>query len=396
MSNPPSLEVADIFRAFGPRFRQQQAGHLPLRQLRAMSAIERCRTAALGGHIYQCDHCQERVIAYNSCRNRHCPKCQGAQRMCWLEARQHELLPVEYFHVVFTLPSDLRPLALRNQKILYSLLFRSAAEALLEVAADPKHLGARLGVLAVLHTWGQQITHHPHVHCIVPGGGLSPARDRWISARPGFLLPVRVLGRVFRGKFLAGLKAVYKAGELALVGAVSDLASAPRFSKLLDNLYRQEWVVYSKPSFERPETVLKYLARYTHRVAFSNQRLVRLDGETVVLTWKDYRHRGRRRLLHLPADEFIRRFLLHVLPEGFVRIRYYGLFANRYRAENLERCRELLRVDRQADPTTPPEKCPPQICPSCGEGNLRIVGQVANHLESHGSAQERAPPCRAA
>ncbi|MCH9647620.1 MAG: IS91 family transposase [Deltaproteobacteria bacterium] len=396
MASTSSLEVADIFRAYGPRFRGQHAGRLLLSQLKAMSAIETCRTSVLGGHVYECDQCREQRIAYNPCRNRHCPKCQGAERFRWLEARQQELLPVEYFHIVFTIPAELRSLALRNQKILYNLLFRSASGALLEVATDPKHLGARLGLLAVLHTWGQQLTHHPHVHCIVPGGGLSPAGDRWVSARPGFLVPVRVLGRIFRGKYLAGLEAAYKAGQLALVGAVSDLASTPRFAEFLDKLYQQEWVVYSKRPFAGPETVLKYLAGYTHRVAISNQRLLRLEGETVVLSYRDYRRRGRRRLLRLPSEEFIRRFLQHVLPEGFVRIRYYGLFANRHRAENLERCRGLLGVDSQVKLVPPTETRQPQICPNCGEGSLKIEGQISASIEARGPVQERAPPCRAA
>jgi hypothetical protein len=392
VASAPTLELADLFRAFGPAFRERRTGQLPLRHLRVMSAIERCRTAALGGHIYECDHCHERRIAYNSCRNRHCPKCQGAERFRWLEARRKEILPVDYFHVVFTLPSALGPLALRNQKIVYTLLFRCAAQALLEVAADPKHLGARLGVLAILHTWGQQLTHHPHVHCIVPGGGLSPAGDRWLSSRPGFLLPVRVLSRVFRGKVLAGLKAAHASSELALVGRVEALADPQRFRDLLDELYQQEWVVYSKPPFAGPEAVLKYLARYTHRVALSNQRLVGLEGDTVALSWKDYRHNGRRRLLHLPAEELIRRFLQHVLPEGFVRIRYYGFFANRHRAEALERCRQLLKAPPSDEASPAKEERPPQVCPTCGEGTLKIVDRIAAPRSPGPATRGRAPP----
>jgi hypothetical protein len=390
------LEVADIFRAHGARYRAQHAGRLPLEQLRAMSAIERCRTAELGGHVYECDHCRERRVAYNSCRNRHCPKCQGAERFRWLQARQRELLPVDYFHVVFTLPAALRPLALRNPKVLYNLLFRCAAQSLIEVAANPKRLGARLGVLAVLHTWGQQLTHHPHVHCIVPGGGLSPTGDRWVPARPDYLLPVRVLARLFRGKYLAGLKAAYAAGELALVGKVAPLSNPSAFRQLLDELYQQEWVVYAKPPFEGPERVLKYLASYTHRVALSNRRLVRLEGDTVALTYKDYRHGGRRRLLRLPAQELIRRFLQHVLPRGFVRIRYYGLLANRHREEALRRCREVLKaVPPEREHREPPEG-PTWTCPACGEGRLKIVGWLEAPGGQTPGCRGRAPPCRAA
>lgn len=390
MSGSPPLEVADIFRTYGPAYRASRAGHLPLRALKAMSAIENCRTAALGGHIYQCDACGERQIAYNSCRNRHCPKCQGAERYRWLEKRRLELLPVGYFHVVFTLPSALGPVALRNQKVLYNLLFRTAAESLLEVAADPKHLGARLGMVSVLHTWGQKLTHHPHLHCIVPGGGLSPEGDRWVECREDFLVQVVVLGQVFRGKYLAGLKAAYDNGELELVGAIEHLADPKRFRALLSPLYAQDWVVFSKPPFSGPERVLKYLARYTHRVAISNSRLVAMEGDTVVLTYKDYRRDGEQRILRLHADEFIRRFLLHILPEGFVRIRYYGLFANRYRAQRLEQCRQLLGHP----PPAPEESAPPAAptCTHCGEGPLRLVGSLA---ALHGPLPEtagRGPP----
>ncbi|MDY7093620.1 MAG: IS91 family transposase [Acidobacteriota bacterium] len=396
MPTAATLEVADIFRSYGDRFREQHAGRLPLEHLRAMSAIEHCRTAELGGHVYECDHCRERRVAYNSCRNRHCPKCQGAERLRWLEARQRELLPVDYFHVVFTLPAELGPLALRNPKPLYSLLFRCAAQTLLEVATSPKRLGARLGVLAVLHTWGQQLTHHPHVHCIVPGGGLSPTGDRWIPSRRGYLLPVRVLSRVFRGKYLAGLQAARAAGELAWVGKVEHLADPETFQSFLDALYNQEWVVYCKPPFAGPERVLKYLSRYTHRVALSNQRLLRMESDTVVLTYKDYRHGGRWRLLRLRAEELIRRFLQHVLPSGFVRIRYYGLLANRHRAEALRLCREALGASPPEGVPVEEASPPSWACPHCGEGNLRIVGRVSRREAPAALLRERAPPCRAA
>ena len=395
MAPAATLEVADIFRSYGGRFREQRAGRLPLEHLRAMSAIERCRTAELGGHVYECDHCHERRVAYNSCRNRHCPKCQGAERLRWLEARQRDLLPVDYFHVVFTLPAEIGPLALRNPKALYGLLFRCAAQTLLEVATSPKHLGARLGVLAVLHTWGQQLTHHPHVHCIVPGGGLSSTRGRWIPSRRGYLLPVQVLSRVFRGKYLAGLGAAKAAGELALVGKLERLADPESFRGLLDGLYSQEWVVYCKPPFAGPETVLKYLSRYTHRVALSNQRLLRMEGDTVVLTYKDYRHGGRQRLLRLPAPELIRRFLQHVLPCGFVRIRYYGLLANRHRADALKLCREALGAP-QAEEEPSEDALPSWTCPLCGEGTLKIVEWIGGPEDAATLTRERAPPCRAA
>ncbi len=384
------MEVADIFRVYGPAFRASRAGHLPLRALKAMSAIETCRTAALGGHVYACDACGERQIAYNSCRNRHCPKCQGAERYRWLEQRSQELLPVGYFHVVFTLPSALGPVALRNQRVLYNLLFRAAADSLLEVAANPRHLGAKLGMVAVLHTWGQQLTHHPHLHCIVPGGGPSPSGDRWVFCREDFLVPVRVLTRLYRGKYLAGLKAAYEQGELELVGAIQHLEDPKAFKALLSRLYGQDWVVYSKPPFSGPELVLKYLARYTHRVAISNSRLIRMAGDTVVLTYKDYRREGEQRLLRLPAHEFIRRFLLHILPDGFVRIRYYGLFANRYRAQRLEQCRQLL-----SHPPPLPEESAPQAaptCPHCGEGSLRLVGRLVTLPDPFPRLAPRGPP----
>lgn len=390
MPGSPPLEVADIFRVYGPAFRASGSGHLPLRALKAMSAIETCRTAALGGHVYACDACGERQIAYNSCRNRHCPKCQGAERYRWLEKRRLELLPVGYFHVIFTLPSALGPVALRNQKVLYNLLFRCAAESLLEVAANPEHLGARLGMLSVLHTWGQQLTHHPHLHCIVPGGGPSLEGDRWIASRENFLVPVQALSQVFQKKYLEGLKTAYDGGELTLVGAIEDLAQPRAFRALLSALYAKNWVVFSKPPFAGPERVLKYLARYTHRVAISNSRLVRLEGDTVVLTYKDYRRDGEQRLLRLPAHEFIRRFLLHVLPDGFVRIRYYGLFANRYRAQRLEQCRRLL-----GSLPPPPEESAPQaapICPHCGEGSLRLVGQLGATPDPLPRLAARGPP----
>jgi putative transposase/transposase-like zinc-binding protein len=386
MVDPSGLEVAHIFRLYGEEYRQ---GHRLTRpQLRAMRAIESCRTATLGGHVDECDECGARTISYNSCRNRHCPKCQGLDKQKWLEQRCSELLPVPYFHVVFTVPEELNPLALSNPEWFYGLLFDSASKTLLEIAADPKHLGARIAVLAVLHTWSQTLLLHPHLHCIVPGGGLSLDRQRWVASREDFFLPIQVLAKLFRGKFLAALKEAWQAGRLTLPEALRDRFA---FLDLLDRLYGKSWVVYSKPPFGSPQQVLAYLARYTHRVAISNHRLVRLEGDRVTFTYKDYSQGGRAREMTLSAEEFIRRFLLHVLPEGFVRIRYYGLLANRHRATNLALCRELLASVAPAKP--PADEAPaseswqarltrltgqdPTLCPHCGRGHLRRVEELA-------------------
>jgi hypothetical protein len=354
-----ALEVADIFRAHGPAWRHADAGHLSLGQLKVMSAIETCRTAALGGHVAACEDCAHTLIAYNSCRNRHCPKCQGAAAHDWLAARQAELLPVPYFHVVFTVPAQIADIAYQNKAEIYAILFQAAAETLITIAADPKHLGARIGLTAVLHSWGSAMTHHPHVHCIVPGGGLSIARgeegasptgtkqsQRWIACRPGFFLPVRVLSRLFRRLLLEKLAAAHAAGRLQFFGAHARLADRTTFANYLGPLRKIEWVVYAKRPFAGPEAVLAYLSRYTHRVAIANSRLRVLDDKGVTFTWKDYRAKGRSRLkiMTLATPEFIRRFLLHVLPSGFHRIRHYGLFANGGRAANLARARELLAM----------------------------------------------------
>jgi hypothetical protein len=387
------LEVAHIFRCYGEQYRQEHRLSRP--QLRSMRAIEICRTAALGGHVDACDQCGARTIRYNSCRNRHCPKCQGLEKQRWLEQRCGELLPVPYFHVVFTVPEELNSLALANPEWFYNLLFDSASKTLLEIAADPKHLGARIGVLAVLHTWSQTLLLHPHVHCIVPGGGLSLDRQRWLASRPDYFLPIQVLSRLFRGKFLAEVKAAWKSSRLRLPETLRDPFS---FQNQLDRLYRKSWVVYSKPPFGSPEQVLAYLARYTHRVALSNHRLVRLEEDQVTFTYKDYTQGARVRDMRLPAGEFIRRFLLHVLPERFVRIRYYGLFANRHRAGNLERCRELL--GQPAAEIREPEHWQTRctrltgrdltLCPVCGRGHLRRVEELAP-VPSSGSPG-RSPP----
>ena len=371
----PALEVADVFRAHGPAWREAQAGHLSLGQLKVMSAIERCRTAALGGHVLRCEACEQIEIAYNSCRNRHCPKCQGAAARQWLEERQAQLLPVEYYHVVFTLPAPIGELAYSNKAVIYRLLFQAAAETLLTIAADPKHLGARIGVTLVLHTWGSAMTHHPHVHGIVAGGGLSPDGERWVACRPGFFLPVRVLSRLFRRRFLEGLAELHQAGGLQFFGAHSELADPAAFAEWLAPLRAQEWVVYAKRPFAGPAAVLAYLARYTHRVAISNRRLLAADQQGVTFRYKDYRAKGRYRhkTMTLTPEEFMRRFLLHVLPRSFHRIRHYGLLGNAHRADNLARARALLAClpppqatdgASQASQSTTPHS--PYVCPHCG------------------------------
>ena len=324
-----SLEVADIFRAAGPAYRVAHAGHLSLDQLKVMSAIETCRTAVMGGHVEACTDCGHWRVAYNSCRNRHCPRCQGAAARTWLAEREADLLPVGYFHVVFTLPAEVADIAFQNKAAVYGLLFQAASETMTTIAADPKHLGARIGITAVLHTWGSAMTHHPHIHMIVPGGGLSPDGSQWISSRPAFLLPVRVLGKLFRRLLLTRLTALHEAGRLAFYGNLAHLADRRAFLRHLAPVRKKRWVVYAKPPFAGPETVLAYLSRYTHRVAISNSRLLRFDEAGVTLRYKDYRRAGadRQQVMTLTADEFIRRFLLHVLPKGFHRIRHYGLLA---------------------------------------------------------------------
>jgi hypothetical protein len=336
------LEVADIFRQAGPAYRQQHADTLNREQRRVMGAIESCRTAALGGHVEQCDVCGHQRIAYNSCRDRHCPKCQSLTRAQWLEDRQTDLLPVEYFHVVFTLPEEIAAIAFQNKAVVYDLLFHATAETLHTIAADPKHLGAEIGFIAILHTWGQNLLHHPHLHCVVPGGGLSADGERWISCRPGFFLPVRVLSRLFRRLFLAQLQKAFDAGELRFFHALESLQDPAAFARHLAPVRHAEWVVYAKPPFGGPEHVLEYLGRYTHRVAIANHRLVDFVNGEVSFRWKDYRHDSQQKVMCLEAEEFMRRFLLHVLPSGFQRIRHYGFLANRYRAAKLARCRQLL------------------------------------------------------
>ena len=366
----PALEVADIFRTFGPAWRQAQRGHLSLGQLKVMSAIEQCRSAALGGHVLRCEGCGTEQIAYNSCRNRHCPKCQSSAAKRWLEARQADLLPVEYYHVVFTLPAPIADIAYQNKAVVYGLLFDVAAETLLTIAADPKHLGARIGATLVLHTWGSALTHHPHVHGIVPGGGLAPGGTSWVACRPGFFLSVRVLSRLFRRRFLEELLRVHQAGKLKFFGEHAALAQATAFKAWLAPLRKCEWVVYAKRPFAGPQAVLAYLSRYTHRVAISNSRLIAIDERGVTFRWKDYRAKGRTRYKAMTLDpgEFIRRFLLHVLPGGFHRIRHYGLLANGSRTASLALARDLLRepTPAQHDGEDAGIKQPTFVCVHCG------------------------------
>jgi len=377
----PTLEVADIFRGHGAAWRQANSGHVSLDQLKVMSAVERCRTAALGGHVAACEDCGHSHIAYNSCRNRHCPKCQGAAARDWLAARQAELLPVGYFHLVFTLPSQIADIAYQNKRVIYAILFKASAEAMLTIAADPKHLGARIGFTAVLHSWGSAMTHHPHVHMIVPGGGLAPDGKAWLSCRPRFFLPVRVLSRLFRRLFLEKLMAAHQAGDLRFFNHHLALADSTAFKHYLDPLRKAEWVVYAKEPFAGPEAVLAYLSRYTHRVAISNSRLVSADQRGVTFRCKDYRLKGaaRYKTMTLPIHEFIRRFLIHVLPKRFHRIRHYGFLANGNRAANLARARALLALpgrDHAATPASPDtsdEPSPnPHPCPHCG-GPMVII-----------------------
>jgi hypothetical protein len=337
-------EVADIFRRYGAAYRDTHGASLCTAQRRVMSAIELCRTAALGGHVEHCDRCDHQRICYNSCRDRHCPKCQSLARAQWLDDRRSELLDTQYFHVVFTVPQPIAAIALQNKEIVYNILFRAAGETLRTIAADPKHLGAQIGFFAVLHTWGQALFHHPHLHCVVPGGGISPDGTRWISCRPNFFLPVPVLARLFRRLFLDYLQQAFNAGDLQFFSSLEPLRMRDAFLHHIAPTRKKDWVVYAKQPFAGPEEVLKYVARYTHRVAISNNRLLNIDDGKVQFRWKDYRDDNRQKTMTLDADEFIRRFLLHVLPDGFQRIRYYGFLANRYRAEKLALCRQLMQM----------------------------------------------------
>ena len=374
------IEVADIFRRYGPAYREVHGKEMPLRQHRVMKAIEVCRTGELGGHVEECDECGAIKISYNSCRNRHCPKCQCLDKERWLEARKRDILLTHYFHAVFTIPEDLRPIALRNQKVVYSLLFLSTSETMKELARDPKHLGCEIGLIVLLHTWTQTLLDHPHIHCIVPGGGLSLDGRRWISTRNDFFIPVKVLSRKFRGKFLHHLKKAYNNGKIVFPGAIRALESRPVFETFFTGLYAQEWVVYCKPPFKKPEDVIDYMGRYTHRVAISNDRIVEMQSDQVTFKYRDRTDNDRIKYMTLDAFEFIRRFLLHVLPDGFMKVRHYGLLSNRNRKTKLDLCKAFLGVQFQEYDNGEKERwedlllrltgIDPRICPICGKGRL--------------------------
>ena len=388
MSRPP-LEVADLIRAAGVAFLQRSCQWIGWKHVKVLLAIARCRTAALGGHLDQCTRCGHRAtISYNSCRNRHCPKCQTAARERWIAARRRELLPTRYVHVVFTLPGGLAPLTLQNKKLVYDLLFRASAETLLEVARDPRHLGAEIGFFSILHTWNQKLGLHPHVHCVIPAGGLSPDGTRWIKTHQAFFLPVQVLSRVFRGKFAAALQRAFQDGQLRFHGNLALLAQPKTFAAWRRLLFRKDWVVYAKPPFGGPEYVLQYLGRYTHRVAISNHRLISLAGDQVTFRWRDSAHGNEQKLLTLSLDEFLRRFLLHVLPKGFVRIRYFGVLANRRRSTLLPLCFQRLgsAPQPQPEPSTASDGPDLRLCPQCG-GPMKVIERL-----SAAQIQLRAPP----
>jgi|TARA_B110000902_G_scaffold109794_1_gene129606 hypothetical protein len=391
------LEIADIFRDHGPAWRRANKGHVSLSQLKVMSSIEACRTEALGGHVAACTKCDHHHIAYNSCKNRHCPKCQGPAARDWMAARADDLFPVEYFHVVFTLPAEIARIAYWNKKAVYGLLFKASAKTVTTIAADPKRLGAKVGMTSVLHTWGSALTHHPHIHMIVPGGGLSPSGNRWVACRPGFFLHVRVLSRLFRRLFIEGLLALHRAGELSFFSDLVGLSEADAFAAWLAPLRKIDWVVYAKPPFGGPEAVLAYLSRYTHRVAISNSRLISADVDTVAFQWKDYRVKSgdRRSVMRLSTSEFIRRFLVHVLPDRFHRIRHYGMLASSGRKANIAKVRKLLgaQTPKQDDPPTA-DVIPLTLrepCPDCG-GQMRIIETFRRGQKP----QSRAPPRKAA
>ncbi|KVO84247.1 transposase [Burkholderia ubonensis] len=382
-----ALELADVLRRHGPTYRDVHADSLSRAQRRVMSAIEQCRTAVLGGHVEQCDTCGHQRIAYNSCRNRHCPKCQSLARAQWLDDRQSDLLPVPYFHVVFTIPEQIASIAFQNKGVVYDILFQATAETLHTIAADPRHLGAIIGFIAILHTWGQNLVHHPHLHCVVPGGGLAPDGTRWVACKPGFFLPVRVLSRLFRRLFLERLQHAFDVGDLRFFSSLAHLAERGEFARYLAGLRHAEWVVYAKEPFGGSQQVLDYLGRYTHRVAISNNRLVGLSEGHVTFRWKDYRHPGRARVMRLDAHEFIRRFLLHVLPRGLQRIRHYGLLSNRLRESQLVVCRQLLDVAPTSEARSAPE---PDYrdryekltgrslytCPVCTRGRMHCIDRL--------------------
>jgi putative transposase/transposase-like zinc-binding protein len=381
----PKLEVADVFRRYGAAYREKHGASMSMAQRGVMSAIEVCRTAALGGHLERCDQCGHERNCFNSCRDRHCPKCQSLARAQWIEDRQAELLEVPYFHVVFTVPEQIAAIAYQNKKVVYGILFHTVAETLTTIAADPEHLGAEIGFFAVLHSWGQNLQFHPHLHCVVPGGGLSPHGQRWISCRPNFFLPVRVLSHLFRRLFLTSLRKAYDSGKLRLWGRLEPLRERRTFVRLCEELKEPEWVVYAKPPFAGPQQVLDYVGRYTHRVAISNNRLLGIENDQVSFQWKDYRTGGQIKTMTLSAEEFIRRFLLHVLPSGFQRIRYYGFLGNRYRQAKLAQCRRLLGMRNSDEPHIAPHEedyrdqyedltgISLRQCPQCKDGRMLLV-----------------------
>ena len=394
----PRLEVADIFRDHGAAWRTVNAGHLSLGQLKVMSAIECCRTGALGGHVARCEDCDHTVIAYNSCRDRHCPKCQAVAARDWLAAREAELLPVGYFHLVFTLPGLIADIAYQNKRVIYDLLFKASAETMLTIAADPKHLGAKVGFTSVLHSWGSAMTHHPHIHMIVPGGGISMDGSRWVACRPGFFLPVRVLSRLFRGLILRGLKKAHADGRLQFFNDHQALADKAAFKAYLKPLYKTNWAVFAKEPFSGPKAVLAYLSRYTHRVAIANRRLISVDDKKVTFTWKDYRAEGadRNKVMALDIHEFIRRFLIHVFPKRFHHIRHYGLLANGNRADNVALANPLLTAqshgpipDAETSKTVDEQKTTEPSCPACGGRMITIESFEPGTTPKY---QQRAPP----
>ena len=410
-SGRPSLEVADVFRGEAVAYLRDYGARLSSAQKRVFSDIQACRTAVMGGHVEACDECGRRNISYNSCRNRHCPKCQALARAEWLEQRSAELLPIPYFHVVFTLPAEIAALALQNKRLLYGMLFQAASQTLMTVAANPRHLGAEIGVLAVLHTWGQNLMHHPHLHCVVSGGGIAPDQSRWIASRKHYFLPVRVLSRVFRNRFRVLLERAFQRGELKFFGELKPLAQADAFQRFLAAVAGREWVVYAKRPFSAATCVLKYLARYTHRVAIANSRLLAYENGCVTFRYKDYARQSSQRTMTLPAVEFIRRFLLHVLPDGFMRIRHYGYLANRRRRQKLAACRQLLGVEQPPTQQPPTEATPAEAphanpsapseatataphCPACKTGRLRLIETFERRprRSCHPSAAPPAPP----
>jgi Putative transposase/Transposase zinc-binding domain len=388
----PKLEVADIFRRYGNIYRERHDASMSTSQRRVMSAIELCRSAALGGHLEQCDQCGHERNCFNSCRDRHCPKCQSLARAQWIEDRQAELLDCPYYHVVFTVPEEIAAITYQNKKVVYDILFRTTADTLKLIAADPKHLGAEIGFFAVLHSWGQALQFHPHLHCVVPGGGLSPDGQQWIPCRPNFFLPVRVLSRLFRRLFLESLRKAFDSGKLKFFGSLESLSEPLTFARHLAELERPEWVVYAKRPFAGPQQVLDYVGRYTHRVAISNNRLLDIENDQVAFQWKDYRTDGHVKTMNLSADEFIRRFLLHVLPSGFQRIRYYGLLGNRYRQEKLDHCRHLLGMQMPEQHTILPAAqdyrdqyealtgTSLRQCPQCDRGRMVLIATLPRSL----------------